>query len=368
MVADKDSASRERGPIAVAMSGGVDSSTVAALLLEQGVEVFGVTMRLKDRAESDDGSACGGSDAVERAGVIARHLGIAHHELDCSEAFEAQVLRPAWNDYSQGRTPSPCFPCNEGVKLGALLDWSGTLGASALATGHYARVSLKPDGGVHLLRGSDGSKEQSYFLAGLSQSQLQRVGFPLGELTKKEVRKLAASFGLPNANASESQDACFADGDVPFAEALRARFAEAGSAGDVVDAEGKVLGKHSGIHQFTIGQRRGLPINAGRRAWVRRIDGSSGEVEVTHDESDLATSGLLAHRVSWIAGEPPRGLECAVQVRYRQKAVPCRLELLADDAVRVSFLEPVRAVAPGQAAVFYCGDRALGRAWIDRPT
>jgi tRNA-uridine 2-sulfurtransferase len=343
--------------IVVAMSGGVDSSVAAALLQAQGHEVIGVTLRLRDCQDPGAGRSCCGADGVGRARAVAGQLGVPHYVLDCARAFEEQVLRPAWDEYARGRTPSPCLLCNERIKLGALRSWAHQLGAPLLATGHYARVEAGA-----LLRGVDPDKDQSYFLAGLGDAQLAGLVLPLGALTKTEVRARARALGLASAETHDSQDACLVAPGQSFAEMLRRRFDAPARPGPIVDDAGRARGRHDGVHRFTIGQRRGLGVSGSRPCWVRAIRGD--EVVVTDDEAALDGDRLLAAGVGWIGAAPTAPFPCQVQVRSRHVAEAATAEPRPDGTVAVVFTRPVRAITPGQAAVLYDGARVLGRGWI----
>ncbi len=343
------------------MSGGVDSSVAAALLREQGHAVLGLSLQLQPRA----GRACGGTDGLERARVVAGQLGIPLHTLDVAREFEALVLRPAWEEYARGRTPNPCLLCNEHIKFGLLLAWARRLGAEALATGHYVRLERDARGRPQLLRGQDAARDQSYFLAGLTAEQLEPLRFPLGALAKPEVRALARRLGLASAEAPDSQDACLRQPGQAFAEVLRRRFGAEARPGPVLDGAGSVLGRHPGIHLVTVGQRKGLGIPAASRRWVKALRTEDAAVVLTADERELDSRGLTVRGVRWIDGQLPDGpLACQIQVRYRTAAVPGHLERTGADEARATFERPVRAVSPGQAAVFYDGERVLGRGWI----
>jgi tRNA-uridine 2-sulfurtransferase len=353
--------------VVVAMSGGVDSSVAAALLIEGGCDVIGVTLRLHSCDDETDARLSCGSAAQTRAGAVAGVLGIPHYVVDGRQRFLDIVLRYGWREYSRGRTPNPCVICNEHIKFGFLLEVARSMGATQIATGHYVRKEADPDGHLFLRRGLDQGKDQSYFLFSLTDRQLEAALFPLGAFTKNRVREKARSLGLQNADVEESQDACFTGDGASFAESLRQRFQGLAQAGEVVDGEGKVLGRHEGFHRFTVGQRRGLGIALGRKAWVKAIDPESAGVILTLHESDLFAEGLIASRVRWhhpIADLSP--IYCSVQVRYRHEAAPAKVEHLGAASVRVTFNHPVRAVTPGQAAVFYDGDRLLGGGWIER--
>ena len=354
--------------IVVAMSGGVDSSVAAALLKQAGHTLVGVTLKLQECHDSHGSRSCCGVDGVNRAREVAGSLGFPHYVLDCVKDFEALVLSPAWREYAAGRTPSPCLLCNERVKFGILLDWAGRLGIPDVATGHYARLEPDERGQPRLRRGRDEGKDQSYFLAGLSPAQLGRAVFPVGHLVKPEVRELAKQLGLPTAETPESQDACLVAPGESFAEMLRLRFDAQARAGEILDEDGKVLGRHEGIHVFTLGQRKGLPAGATSRRWVKAIDAESGQVTVTSDPAGILGRAFVATDVNWLAGElPVAPLACSVQVRYRHASVPSTVSVRPDGALAVALAEPVKAITPGQAAVFYDGDHVLGRGWIALP-
>jgi tRNA-specific 2-thiouridylase len=353
--------------IVAAMSGGVDSSVAAALLLEQGFEVVGVTLQLQACDESPEGRSCCGADAIAQARAAAGHLGIHHYVLDCRQIFEQAVLLHSWQEYSRGRTPNPCVVCNERIKFGMLLDHARALGADKLATGHYARIGVRKNGDAVLMRGADDRKDQSYFLFSIPPQRLSSALFPVGGLAKDEVRSMARDMGLPNADRVESQDACFASKGTAWPEGLRRRFNETVKPGPILDEQGRSLGMHSGIHRFTVGQRRGLGVAMGSPAWVKSIDPESGAVFLTTREDGLIAGGLIARDVRWHALTPRfKRLRCSVQVRYTQAPVFATVEPGAPATARVRFDRPVRAVTPGQAVVFFSGDRVLGGGWIDR--
>lgn len=353
--------------VVVAMSGGVDSSVAAALLKEAGNEVIGVTLKLQECHEAQGSRSCCGVDGVARARAVAGQLGIPHYVLDCVREFEREVLRPAWNEYAVGRTPSPCLLCNERIKFGLLNEWARRIGVDCVATGHYALVEQSADGGPVLLRGLDPGKDQSYFLAGLDKEQLAALVFPVGHLNKAAVRELGRSLGLSTAETHDSQDACLVGPDQSFAEMLRERFSAASRQGTIVDEAGDVLGQHRGIHHFTVGQRRGLGVSSTSRRWVKEVRAAEGVVVVTDREDALLSQQLMAAGMSWLAPRPPEGsvLECMVQVRYRHAATRASVSCRPNGTVAVTFREPVRAITPGQAAVLYVDNQVLGRGWID---
>lgn len=351
--------------VVVAMSGGVDSSVAAAILKENGHEVIGVTLKLQDCHEARASRSCCGSDGIVRARAVAGQLGIPHYVADFVRKFETEVLLPSWVEYATGRTPSPCLLCNERIKFGVLLEWSRHIGASRLASGHYVQTEVTPEGGINLLRGEDPDKDQSYFLAGLAQDQLKSLLFPIGHMRKAEVRRLGSSMGLSTAETHDSQDACLVGPDQSFAEALRQRFSAQTQTGSIVDKDGTIVGRHDGIHHFTVGQRSGLGVPSIHRLWVKAVRAEDNAIVVTANVNDLLSRRFTVNGVSWIAGSGGPGQRtCEVQVRYRHEAKVAVISALEDGIIAVEMLEPVRAVAPGQAAVFYDGRSVLGRGWI----
>ena len=349
----KTSAERK---VAVAMSGGVDSSVAAGLLVEQGYQVVGVSLRLWEGANLGPRNCSDHRGAAE----VAALLGIPHTVLDHRDDFRRVVVAPFAQSYLEGTTPNPCVACNRNFKIEKLLAWAEDRGIPHVATGHYARIGRRC-GNASLLRGSDRNKDQSYFLFALSRRQLERTLFPLGELHKEAVRAKARELGLPVAERPESQDICLEDHRA-VVESL-ARADQLGS-GEIVDSRGNVLGHHGGVHGFTVGQRRGLGIAAPRPLYVLRIDAERRRVVVGTRE-ELSTPSFTASRLNWLE---PLGQETAaeVQVRYRSKPVPCTLRLLDGQAVEVRPDEPLPSVTPGQAAVFYRDDQVLGGGWIDK--
>jgi tRNA-specific 2-thiouridylase len=349
--------SRER--VVVAMSGGVDSSVAAARLVAAGYEVIGISLRLV----ADGEGRCCSLDDFHDARAVADQLGFPHYVFDMSDAFGERVVAPFVADYLAGRTPNPCARCNQHVKFDLLWQRARELGATRLATGHYARIAADPASGRPMLRvAADVAKDQSYFLFALDAEALARTLFPVGDLTKAQVRRAAAALGLPVAQKPESMEVCF----VPGGDAARfvARQAPGGlRPGVLVDADGRVLGRHAGIHRFTIGQRRGLGGGVGARRYVHAIDAASGTVTV--GATPPAAAGVLAREVTWGAqGPPPRGAAVGVRLRHRQPLVRAHV-LVADAAeLRLAFVGPGPAVTPGQAAVVYGGDVVLGGGWI----
>lgn len=353
--------------VVVAMSGGVDSSVTAALLAEQGHEVIGLTMQIWDYStftadHGDTFGTCCSLDDVHDARRVAEALGIPFYVVNFEKHFRQQVIDRFCDDYFAGRTPNPCILCNQRLKFELLLRRARELEADWLATGHYARIVLS-DGRYELRKGRDTAKDQSYFLFTLDQEQMARVRFPLGGLTKDEVRDHAARFALPVADKAESQDICFVpDGDyVRFLEEERG----AGSMnGEIVHVlSGKVLGRHLGTYRYTIGQRRGLGIAWPRPLFVVGIDAETRRVLVGEKEH-LATGELLVDEVVWGDAAPATEIRAACRIRYRHREVPAVIEPLAGGRARVRFDDPQYGVTPGQAAVFYRGDRVLGGGWI----
>jgi tRNA-specific 2-thiouridylase len=358
--ASTPSVAERRERVVVAMSGGVDSSVAAALLLEQGHEVVGITMHLAGGA-----SRCCSLDDADDARRVAERLGIRFYVANYTDRFRNEVMLPFADDYLAGRTPIPCIACNRRFKFHHLLERAQALGAARVATGHYARVEVDPTSGERRLRTAvDVSKDQSYFLFDLDQAQLSRTLFPLGEMQKHEVRERARTLGLATAEKPESQEICFVP-DGNYARVVEALRPEAlPGPGEIVSEAGRVLGRHAGIHHFTVGQRRGLGVAAGERMYVTRIDAATNRVIVGELDALLAPEAALT-RVSWVAGTAPRvAVEARVRIRHRHEGAEAMI--VADDAggARVRFREAVRAIAPGQAAVFYQGDHVLGGGWI----
>jgi tRNA-specific 2-thiouridylase len=353
--------------VVVGLSGGVDSTLAAALLCEAGWDVIGMTLRLLPCTEPGERRSCCGVDGIAQARAAAARLAIPHYVLDCREVFEEHVLRPCWAEYAAGRTPNPCLLCNRFVKFGFLLDAARQLGATRVATGHYARLVPSADGDVSLRRGADRGKDQSYFLATLTAEQLAAALFPLGDLTKAEVRRQARERGFANADRADSQDVCFAVADGGFAEFLRRHVQAEARPGPVLEAgTDRPLGRHEGIHRFTVGQRRGTGVALGRPAWVKEIRAESATVVMTAEPAHLLAVGMSLDRLLWHGPPAPaaEALHGLVQTRYRQEPVACTLVPTAPAATAsVRFARPVRAVAPGQIAVIYAEDqvRAAGR-------
>jgi tRNA-specific 2-thiouridylase len=349
-----------RGTVLVGMSGGVDSSVTATLLVEQGYEVVGSHMKLVHLTMGGVDHGCCGPDAREDARAVAAHLGVPFEVHDVSEAFEETVIDDFFSEHAAGRTPNPCARCNEHIKFGAFLARADALGCAFVATGHYVRASRGDDGAWELRRAVDASKDQSYVLHMLGQEQLARSLFPLGAMTKAQTRAAATRLGLDwIANKPDSQEVCFVPNadHAAFIEEFVPRMVREG---ELVDPEGNVVGHHRGAFRYTIGQRRGLGVSTGVPNYVLDIDASANRVVIGPGDL-LARRRLSADRLSWIAGTPPTAgpFEADAQIRYRGR--PASAVVRVDgDRCEVEFRSPQRAVAPGQSVVFSRGDRILG--------
>ena len=359
------------------MSGGVDSSTVAAMLRAEGHNIIGLTMQLWNQRrmagregmpESVQGRCCSLDDVYD-ARRVAQQIGIPYYVVNHEERFERDVVRPFVEEYLSGRTPIPCSLCNNHLKFDQLLIVARQIGADRVATGHYARVAYDEARGRWILRRpADLSKDQTYFLFGLTQDQLSRTLFPLGDMTKPEVRVLARQHGLASAEKPDSQEICFVPGG-DYKRFIDAYLSEQGeslpdTAGDLVTTNGEVIGEHGGIHNFTVGQRKGLGVATGSPLYVIQISGANKQV-IVGGEENLYSRTLRARRLNLIAVEDLREpMRVAVKIRHRHEPAAATIERAADDEILVTFDEPQRAITPGQAAVFYDGDNVVGGGWI----
>lgn len=361
---------KRKGRVAVAMSGGVDSSLTAALLKKEGYEVIGLTMLLwEHQLEPRErlGRCCAPED-IRDARRVAEQIGIPHYVLNFRQVFEREVVDYFLREYLQGRTPNPCIRCNERIKFGFLLQRAEELGAQALATGHYARLIWNKERERYILcRGRDLQKDQSYFLFTLTQEQMKKVIFPLGEKAKDEVRQLAQELGLRVAWKKESQEICFIPHD-NYRKFLEEKMGqEVSHPGEIVDLKGKVLGTHRGVYSYTIGQRRGLGIAAPNPYYVLSLDVEKNRV-IVGSKDELRRRGAIVKEVHWISiPEPKASFEALVQIRYRHPGAKAVLTPLGAGKVRVEFHTPQKSVTPGQAAVFYQEEEVLGGGWIEAP-
>lgn len=356
--------------VMVAMSGGVDSSVAAGLLKEQGHDVFGFTMKLRDATPEErggqKGSCCSPDDLMD-ARIACDALDIPHYVVDYRDVFKREVIDPFAESYLVGRTPNPCVNCNNSVKFTPLLERAKALGADALATGHYARIKEETPGRFALYRGIDRSKDQSYFLYGVSQEALAMTIFPLGSLSKDEVRQEGKRMGLPNWDKADSEDICF----VPqghYAQVIEKLVGpdRIPQAGPIVDLNGRQVGTHQGLHHYTIGQRRGLHVATGERVYVVDLKPEQQTLVVGPPEA-LKVHGLVAASCQWAGGEAPIGATpVSAQIRYRHMGAEATLLARGSDA-ELYFEMPQPAVTPGQAVVFYQEEKVVGGGWIERP-
>lgn len=356
-------------PIVVALSGGVDSATAAAMLVERGERVVGMTMRLYDASgtSASVGGRCCGPRDIEDARRVCQHLDIPFYVVDFENEFTRHVVDDFVTSYLAGETPNPCVKCNQHIKFTPLLKRARALGADQLATGHYARIEAAADGTWQLRRGVDRSKDQSYFLFSMPADELGSVLFPLGGLDKDEVRERARAYGLPNAHKLESQEICFVpDGDYAgFVEkrALTRKLPVPGD-GDIVSTDGAVVGRHRGVHRYTIGQRRGLgAVGGGEPAYVVQIDRRANRLVVGNKRA-ASRPGVVIRDMRWMSPTPAEPFSAAVQVRHRARPVEADISPLGSDRVEVAFHGDPLIAAPGQAAVIYRGDTVLGGGWI----
>jgi tRNA-specific 2-thiouridylase len=356
--------------VLVAMSGGVDSSVAAAMLCEQGYEVVGIAMRLTPEglpAPTRRRGTCCSYEDFEDARRVAERMDFPFYVIDLREDFAARVIGNFVSEYVGGRTPNPCVMCNREIKFDRLWNRAQALEADYVATGHYARIESDADGRFHLRRAIDSTKDQSYFLFTLGQNELARTLFPLGSMTKAEVRERARALGLANADKADSQEICFVpDGDYARFVERAARPAEI-RRGSIVTGDGHAIADHTGVHNFTVGQRRGLGVAAGVPMYVREIRAATGEV-VVGSRDELNSAGLVAGQVRMVDSASFDGDEIAleVKIRYRHPALPAKLRMLSAERAEVRFEHGGPAVTPGQACVFYRGDEVLGGGFIER--
>ena len=340
------------------MSGGVDSSVAAAILKSEGYDVMGLTAIM-----THGPSRCCSDADVLTAQRVAEQIGIPHHTVDIHGEFQAHIIDYFVAEYTSGRTPSPCVKCNARIKFGVLMEKARELGATTVATGHYARIERRDTARPVLLRGLDAAKDQSYFLARLHRDQLAAALLPLGALTKRQVSNRAAELELPSRQSKESQELCFiAEGS--HGNWIDVRDLHAPGSGDIVDTSGKKVGEHKGIHHYTIGQRKGLGIAVGTPVYVIRIDATENRIVVGPRDSALASTATVED-VTWIAGDPPAmPLRASAQIRYNHKVALSTVAPRGSDTIEVAFDEPQFAVTPGQLTVFYDGEAVLGAGWI----
>jgi len=352
--------------VVLAMSGGVDSSVAAFLLREQGYEVIGLFMRTGVHGHEDDAPAhkkgcCSAVDAGD-ARRVADRLDMPFYALDFEDDFQ-RIMDYFADEYLAGRTPNPCVVCNNWLKFGKLWSYGKQLGADFVATGHYAQIVSGP-GGPELHRGADPAKDQSYVLFGLRRALLSHLLFPIGAYAKEDVRAMARELGLSVADKPDSVEICFVP-ENDHAAFIRERRPDLKTAGQFVDTAGNVLAEHDGIEQFTIGQRKGLNYAAGARRYVLQIVPESNTV-VLGDREELLGSTLIASRVNWLIEPPTEPVACSAKIRYRHQAALANVFPLDENGARVEFDEPRSAITPGQAVVFYDGERVLGGGWIER--
>jgi tRNA-specific 2-thiouridylase len=358
---------KKKTRVIMGMSGGVDSSAAAALLLEQGYDVVGITLKLwpQDCVSRAEDKCCGPQAVSDARGVCDR-LGIPYYLIDEADTFQKQVIAYFADEYRAGRTPNPCVMCNQKLKFGALLERARQLGGDFIATGHFARLEKSADGSRTLLRkGADARKDQSYFLFSLRQNQLSKSLFPLGEKTKSDTREVARHCNLKTADKEESMEICFVPDNDYGKFLLTANLAEK-RRGDVVNLQGQVLGQHDGIDFYTIGQRKGLGISSPKPLYVIELDAANNRV-VVGDDSALDRDEFTVERCNWIPyDEPPAEFQASAKIRYNHPGAAATVEPLPGHRARVKLHGPQRAITPGQACVFYDGDLVLGGGWITR--
>ena len=367
--------SEKKKRVIVAMSGGVDSSVTAAILKEQGYDVIGVTMHLWDYygGEDNSGATKGGCCTIEDANdarKVADKLGIPFYVMNMEEKFSREVVDYFVDSYLKGETPNPCVKCNQVLKFDVLLRKTLELDGDYLATGHYARIIKDSDGRSGLYKGTDLNKDQSYFLFTMSENEMDKILFPLGDMTKSETRDYARKLGLVTADKDESQEICFVEGG-KYGEFIEERLREKTKGGtntltltetgNILTVDGEKLGTHMGLHNYTVGQRKGLNLNNG--PWfVVGLDMATNSL-IVGEEDNILSEGLVAREFHWTNGIPSKGNTLSAKIRYSQTTAECDFEI-SDDEVIISFKEPQRAVTPGQAVVLYDGDRVVGGGWI----
>lgn len=346
--------------IAVAMSGGVDSSVAAALLVEQGFTVIGMMLRLWSETDSERANRCCTPDSMAQARRVASLLSIPFYVLDARQVFYDQVVNPFINDYAHNLTPNPCIYCNRYVRWDFLLNHAITASADFLATGHYARIHQHPSQGYQLLRGIDPAKDQSYVLHVLTQAQLRHALFPLGGYTKLEVRQIAHRFSLPVAERPDSQDLCFVGADGDYRQFLARHAPQTLIPGKITDRLGNILGYHQGLACFTIGQRKGLHLTSPTPLYVLEKDFAQNKV-IVGPKGQSGSTALVAENVNWVEGKPIKyPLSAVVKIRYKAHDVPCVITDSNDASFRLKFENPLSDITPGQAAVLYNGEVCLG--------
>lgn len=356
--------------VVVAMSGGVDSSVAAALLVEQGYEVIGMMMRLWSEETVGEGDTCSTHnrcctpEQMNDARRIADKIGIPFYVLDTKDVFRSTIVEYFIDQHRQALTPNPCIECNRHIRFNWLYNNAMALDADYLATGHYARIGQATDGTFQLRKGLDDAKDQSYVLSVLKQEHLAHTLFPIGEYPKSEVREIAARFGLPTASKKDSQDLCFL-GDGDYRRFLREYAPDAMTPGPIVLQNGTVIGEHTGLANYTIGQRKGLNVSYSEPLFVLATNPYRNAL-IVGTAQELGQDQLTAKRVSWMHDAPTEPFHCEVKIRYKAKPVPALVTPLADDRVHIQFEEPLRDISPGQGAVMYAGDVCLGCGIIER--
>ena len=352
--------------LAVALGGGLDSAVAAALLKREGHQVLGIHFKTGyERAPAESGPSTSPASLHLSAQRISAHIDMPLEVVDLSEEFKKEVVDYFIDAYRSGQTPNPCMVCNERIKFGVILDRALALGASHLATGHYARVEERPGGLFSLLKGADRAKDQSYFLARLTQDQLKQIMFPLGDHTKGQVQGMARTWGLESHHGGESQELCFVKND-SYKEFLSQSAGLPGKPGRIVTTAGETIGSHQGLHNYTVGQRRGINVPGPAPYYVVRLDIEHNRLVVGF-KNELGAQECLVTGISWIEGEPPgESMSVLTRIRYRHKEAESTLLPVDRNTARICFSEAQDAVTPGQAAVFYQGERVLGGGWILR--